>query len=110
MKSIKDIKKEIGYVQFILSEFEIVIIPVYSIKTVKEGIRLETKQQELIKQLHKMSNFYDKNNLLLNGKKIKYGIILIKKIKKLIEFSEINEGFITNLVVSNNTYHFTLTK
>jgi hypothetical protein len=110
MKSIKDIKKEIGYVQFILSEFEIVIIPVYSIKTVKEGIRLETKQQELIEQLHKMSNFYDKNNFLLNCKKIEYGIILFKKHKKTIEFSKINKGFITDLVVGNNIYRFTLTK
>jgi hypothetical protein len=110
MKSIKEIKKEIGYVEFKLSVIEIVIIPIYSIRTVKKGIRLETKQHELINQLYRMSNFYDENNFLLNGKKIEYGIILFKKHKKTIEFSEINKGIMTDLVVDNNIYRFTLTK
>jgi hypothetical protein len=110
MKSIKDIKKEIGYVEFRLSKTEIVIIPIYSLKMVKIGIRLETKQHELISQLHRMSNFYDENNLLLNGNKIEYGIILFKKHKKIIEFSEINKGLMTDLVIGDKIYRFTLTK
>jgi len=110
MKSIKDIKKEIGYVEFKLSDSEIVIIPIYSLRKVIKGIRIETKQHELVEQLHRMSNFYDENNLLLNGKKIEYGIILFKKHKKTIDFSEINKGLITDLVVGNNIYRFTLTK
>jgi hypothetical protein len=110
MKSIKDIKKEIGYVEFRLSKTEFVIIPIYSLKMVKIGIRLETKQHELISQLHRMSNFYDENNFLLNGKKIEYGIILLKKRKKTIEFSEINKGIMTDLVVVDEIYRFTLTK
>lgn len=110
MKSIKDIKKEIGYVEFKLSDSEIVIIPIHSLRKVIKGIRIETKQHELVVQLHRMSNFYDENNLLLNGKKIEYGIILFKKHKKTIDFSEINKGLITDLVVGNNIYRFTLTK
>jgi hypothetical protein len=110
MKSIKDIKKEIGYVEFRLSKTEFVIIPIYSLKMVKIGIRLETKQHELISQLHRMSNFYDENNFLLNGNKIEYGIILLKKRKKTIEFSEINKGIMTDLVVVDEIYRFTLTK
>jgi len=110
MKSIKDIKKEIGYVEFRLSKTEFVIIPIYSLKMVKIGIRLETKQHELISQLHRMSNFYDENNFLLNGNKIEYGIILLKKRKKTIEFSEINKGIMTDLVVVDGIYRFTLTK
>lgn len=110
MKSIKDIKKEIGYVEFRLSDSEIVIIPIHSLRKVIKGIRIETKQHELVEQLHRMSNFYDENNLLLNGKKIEYGIILFKKHKKTIDFSEINKGLITDLVVGNNIYRFTLTK
>lgn len=110
MKSIKDIKKEIGYVEFRLSKTEIVIIPIYTLRVVKKGVRIETKQHELVNQLHKMSNFYDENNLLLNGKKIEYGIILLKKHKKTIEFSEINKGLMTDLVVGNEIYRFTLTK
>ena len=110
MKSIKDIKKEIGYVEFKLSDSEIVIIPIHSLRKVIKGIRIETKQHELVEQLHRMSNFYDENNLLLNGKKIEYGIILFKKHKKTIDFSEINKGLITDLVVGNNIYRFTLTK
>ena len=109
MKSIKDIKKEIGYVEFRLSKTEIVIIPIYSLKMVKIGIRLETKQHELISQLHRMSNFYDENNLLLNGKKIEYGIIIFKKRKKEIHFNEIKKGLLTDLVTNNNIYCFTLT-
>ena len=77
---------------------------------VKIGIRLETKQHELISQLHRMSNFYDENNFLLNGNKIEYGIILLKKRKKTIEFSEINKGIMTDLVVVDGIYRFTLTK
>lgn len=110
MKSIKDIKKEIGYVEFKLSDSEIVIIPIHSLRKVIKGIRIETKQHELVEQLHRMSNFYDENNLLLNGKKIEYGIILFKKHKKTIDFSEINKGLMTDLVVGNNIYRFTLTK
>lgn len=110
MKSIKDIKKEIGYVEFKLSDSEIVIIPIHSLRKVIKGVRIETKQHELVEQLHRMSNFYDENNLLLNGKKIEYGIILFKKHKKTIDFSEINKGLITDLVVGNNIYRFTLTK
>lgn len=110
MKSIKDIKKEIGYVEFRLSKLEIVVIPIYSIKTVKKGVRLETKQHELIIQLHRKSNFYDENNFLLNGDKIEYGIILFKKYKKTIEFNEINKGIMDDLVVGDNIYRFTLTK
>lgn len=110
MKSIKDIKKEIGYVEFKLSKTEIMIIPIYSLRIVKKGVRVETKQHEIIDQLNKMSNFYDENNLLLNGKKIEYGIIIFKKHKKIINFSEINKGLITDLVVGNNIYRFTLTK
>ena len=110
MKSIKDIKKEIGYVEFRLSDSEIVIIPIHSLRKVIKGIRIETKQHELVEQLHRMSNFYDENNLLLNGKKIEYGIILFKKHKKTIDFSEINKGLMTDLVVGNNIYRFTLTK
>ena len=68
MKSIKDIKKEIGYVEFRLSKTEFVIIPIYSLRVVKIGIRLETKQHELIEQLNRMSNFYDKNNFLFAGR------------------------------------------
>lgn len=110
MKSIKDIKKEIGYVEFRLSDSEIVIIPIHSLRKVIKGIRIETKQHELVEQLHRMSNFYDENNLLLNGKKIEYGIILFKKHKKTIDFTEINKGLMTDLVVGNNIYRFTLTK
>ena len=110
MKSIKDIKKEIGYVEFRLSKTEIVIIPIYSLRVVKNGVRVETKQHELIEQLNRMSNFYDENNFLLNGKKIEYGIILFKKHKKTIEFSEINKGLMTDLVIGDKIYRFTLTK
>ena len=110
MKSIKDIKKEIGYVEFRVSDSEIVIIPIHSLRRVIKGIRIETKQHELIEQLHRMSNFYDENNSLLNGKKLEYGIVLFKKHKKTINFSEINKGLITDLVVGNNIYRFTLTK
>jgi hypothetical protein len=110
MKSIKDIRKEIGYVEFRLSPTEIVMIQIYSLRRVKKGVRIETKQHELVDQLNRMSNFYDENNLLLNGKKIEYGIIQFKKHKREIEFSEINKGLITDLVGDNNIYRFTLTK
>lgn len=110
MKSIKDIKKEIGYVEFRLPKLAIVVIPIYSIITVKKGVRLETKQHELIIQLHRKSNFYDKNNFLLNDDKIEYRIILLKKYKKTIEYSEINKCIMDDLVIGDNIYRFTLTK
>lgn len=110
MKSVKDIKKEIGYVEFILPTNEISIIPIYSIRELKKGIKLETKQHELIDNLLKYSNFHDDNNINLISKKIKYGIILFKKREKKIQFSEIYFGLLKDLIIENNIYRFTLTK
>jgi hypothetical protein len=110
MKSIKDIKKEIGYLEFRQSKTDISLIPIYSLRVVKNGVKFETNQHDLIKQLNRASNFYDENNLLLNGKKIEYRVILFKGYKKIINYGEIHKGLITNLVVIFNNYHFILTK
>jgi hypothetical protein len=110
MKSIKDIKKVIGYIEFRHPKYkDIICIPFYSIKKVKKGVRVETKQDSVIDELLKYSNFWDENNLLLACKPIKYGLIQIKRRKQRIEFGELNFGFLTDLVVGNNIYRFTLT-
>jgi hypothetical protein len=113
MRSIKDIKKEKGYVEFNIPDelkTRVIIMSIYSFKEVAKGIRIETKQHELVRTLHRMSNFYDETNYLLNGEKIEYRIIIFKKINKKFEFNEKNKGFITDLVIGKNIYRFTLTK
>lgn len=110
MKSIKDIKKEIGYISFTQSKTDYVVIPIYSINITKNGINIETEKHYLIKQLNKMSNFHDDKNILLCGEKIEYSISIFKNHRKSIDFNEVKRGFLIDLVVSKNTYLFTLTK
>ena len=111
MKSIKDIKKEIGYVEFkSLFNSDSILIPIYYLRNTKNGIRVETKQHSIIDELIKYSNFHDETIYYLKGNPITYNIVKYKKTKQEFEFSELNYGFLTDLIVSKNIYRFTLTK
>lgn len=111
MKSIKDIRKEIGYLEFKYPYNEdIIIIPIFSVKKNKNCYIIESKNHEFIDLLYRYSNFNDKDNYLVSTKPIKYGLILHKKRKGVIDFGDINCGFLTNLIELKNSYSFTLTK
>ena len=109
MKSIKDIKKEIGYIEFkSLINSDSILIPIYYLRNTKNGIRVETKHHQIIDELLKYSNFRDEKTYYFKGNPINYSIVQFKKTKQKFEFGELKYGFLTDLVINKNTYQFTL--
>lgn len=111
MKSIKDIKKNIGFIEFYSSNNEpITTVTFTKIKYLNKGFRIISKKNQNIDNLFKKFNFNYENNFLLKNRNIVYMIYTFNRNKNLEEKIGEHKGVLTNLVVIDDYYHFTLTK
>jgi hypothetical protein len=112
MKSIKDIKRQKGYIEFKLSNTVTFKIPFTSIKKMRNGYRIESKQNSIIDTLFKSSNFNNSKNFILSGNLIEYIIVETPKYgNKIVTIStNPNYGLVVDLLSLNDCYIFTLTK
>ena len=109
MRSVKEIKKVVGYISLNLHNDTIKLIPIHSIRKTKSGITVETDRHSEILKLFKQCSFrFEKNSLLTNNFTFNYSIIKIRKTYDGINFGQNNNGYLSNLTEISDQYKFNI--